>query len=99
MTKIIPYNFKNRVYTINTHTVWFLMDEEPPPASLPCIFYNKFLDEYRISTLDQLEADFKFIRNNFGELIDEKTDDDYVDYHLANTFHPTHWTIRPDSPI
>lgn len=99
MTKIVKYNFKYRLYTLNTKTVWFSFDDEPPPPELPCIFYNKFLDDYRVSTFEQLEEDFKFVRQNFGDLIDESTGDSFIDYQLAHTFHPTHWTPRPDPPL
>jgi hypothetical protein len=99
MSKIVPYDFKYKIYTLKNQTVWFSFEEEPPPPNLRCIFYNKFLDEFRVTTLNKLEEDFKFVRQNFGDLIDESTEDEYVDYYLANTFHPTHWTIAPVSPI
>lgn len=77
--------------------IWNSFDDLPP-QDLKCIFYNLFLDEYRICTIDKLEDDYRFIRDNFGDLIDEDTGNQTVDYYLKNTFHPTHWTIAPTPP-
>ena len=96
--KVIPYNFKNKIYTISNKT-WYSFDNEPPPSDLLCVFYNKFLDSYRVCTYDELEEEFRFIRNNFGDIMDDTTEDAYTDYYLAHCFHPTHWTFAPIPPI
>ena len=74
------------------------MDDQAPAPDLLVIFYNKFIDEYRICTYDKLEQDFRYMRANFGDLMDESTGDDWVDYQLLHTFQPTHWTNAPLPP-
>jgi hypothetical protein len=89
MTKIIPL----KMYKLITRDVVYTAAEEglPPPDSLTT-FYNKFTDEYRTCTLDQLEQNFRYVRSEFGDLIDESTGDDWVDFQLTQAFLFTHWT-------
>lgn len=97
MKKVVEFLTYNIYTQKDAH--WRSVEEDPPPADLLVIFYNIFLDEYRVTTLEKLEEDFKFIRTHFGDLIDEKTGDEEVDYQLSHTFHPTHWMVAPQPPF
>lgn len=95
MSKIISI-LKHKLITRDI--LWTEMDDSLPASDQEVIFYNKYIDEYRVCTLEKLEKDFKFVRTHFGDIIDEPSDEEWVDYQLLHTFHPTHWTPAPLPP-
>jgi hypothetical protein len=95
MNKIVSLNFHDLPFKLKD-CEWYYVDETPPPPHLRAIFYNIFSDEWRISTFDELENDFRTFCQEFGELIAK--DDPYIDYQISHSFHPTHWTPGPKKP-
>lgn len=92
MTKIIPLS-DIQVRYLNDE--WICLDEGFPPPDVKMLFYNEFLDEFKVCTLNEIEENFKFFRQNFNEYIQDK---DYVSYYVQHTFKPTHWKRAPVRP-
>lgn len=94
MSKVIPLS-----YSLIVRKGEYVAKEDglPLPDQLT-IFYNQYTDSYEICTLDELEGNFRYLRNEFGELIDQSTDDPVLDTQLREKFLFTHWTPAPPFP-
>ena len=92
MTKIIPLS---QVQVKYLNDEWIDIEEGLPPSGVRVLFYNGFLDELKVCSLDELEENFKFMRQHFNQFID---DEDYISYYVKHTFKPTHWKKAPYRP-
>ena len=80
---------------------WIEMDQEwPPDPEKVYLFYNRILDIYAVTTLNDIEKHFKIYRHELKDSMDVLDTADEVDrqvaFWISHRFDYTHWSeLKP----
>ena len=84
-------------------TEWVCLEDQwPTDHGKRHLFYNKTLDIYTVTTLEEIETQFKKFRQNFSEIIGASKDqppDDPMRFWIENRYEYSHWTELKKPPV